>query len=89
MSLENNHEKIPIYIVQKDNRYSVKCQINRVADCLEIGEFCDSQEEALEWVEEECWIFSGEGWICYACVEGIWKKVVNKRQEKEDDRWKG
>ena len=89
MNAENNPNKIPAYFEQKNNRYSVKCQIKRATDCKEISEYCDSQEEAQEWVEEECWIFSGEGWICYSCVESIWKKVKNKRQEKEDDRWKG
>ncbi len=89
MSEENNPEKIPAYIVQKNDQYSVQCQINRATDCLESGDFCDSHEEAVEWVEEECWIYSGEGWICFHCVESIWKKVVNKRQEKEDDRWEG
>ncbi len=89
MNAEHDRKKLPVFIVQKNNRYSVQCQINRATDCLEIGKYCDSYEEALEWVEEECWIFSGEGWICYSCVESIWKKVKNKRQEKEDDRWKG
>lgn len=89
MSEESNHEKVPTYILQKNNQYSVECQIKRATDCQESGKFCESHEEALEWVEEECWIFSGEGWICFSCVESIWKKVVNKRQDKEDDRWKG
>ena len=89
MSEDGNHDKVPVYIVQKNNQYSVECQINRAANCLKIGEYHDSHEDAVEWAEEECWIFSGEGWICFHCVESIWKKVVNKRQDKEDDRWKG
>ena len=89
MSESGNHGKIPAYIVQKNNQYSVECQIKRATDCLKSGEYYDSHEEAVEWAEEECWIFSGEGWICFRCVESIWKKVVNKRQDKEDDRWKG
>jgi hypothetical protein len=89
MSEENKHEKIPAYIVQKNDQYSVQCQIERATDCVKSSEFYDSQEEAVERVEEECWIFSGEGWICFHCVESIWSKVANKRQEKEDDRWKG
>ena len=89
MSESGNHDKVPAYIVQKNNQYSVECQIKRAENCLKSGEYYDSHEEAVEWAEEECWIFSGEGWICFHCVESIWKKVVDKRQDKEDDRWKG
>jgi len=89
MSEDGNPDKVPAFIIQKNNQYSVQCQIKRAEDCIKISEFYDSHEEAVEWAEEECWIFSGEGWICSTCVESIWKKVVDKRQDKEDDRWKG
>lgn len=82
MSKDNNHEKIPTYIVQQNNQYSVECQIKRATDCQGNGEYCDSHEEAQEWVEEECWIFSGEGWICFTCVESIWRKLVQNRRQK-------
>ena len=88
MGENGDHDKVPAFILQKNNQYSVACQIKRAADCLKTSEYYDSHEEAQERVEDECWIFSGEGWICFHCVESIWKKVVNKRQEKED-RWKG
>ena len=81
MSEESNHEKIPAYIVQKNNQYSVVCQIKGATDCQESGEYCDSHEEAQEWVEDECWIFSGEGWICFTCVESIWRRLVSKRKQ--------
>jgi len=83
MSEKNDYEKIPPYVVQKNNQYSVVCHLKRVTDCHKNGELCDSHEEAEEWAEEECWIFSGEGWICFACVESIWRRVVTKRKEKE------
>ncbi len=82
MSGDGNPDKVPAFIIQKNNQYSVQCQIKRAEDCMGSSEFYDSHEEALEGVEEECWIFSGEGWICFTCVESIWKKLVNKRKEK-------
>lgn len=54
-------------IVKKNNQYSVECQTKVAVDCFERGEYCDSEEEAKEWDEAECWIFSGEGWICNKC----------------------
>tara|TARA_B100000676_G_C17551352_1_gene567566 strand:+ start:180 stop:404 length:225 start_codon:yes stop_codon:yes gene_type:complete len=26
--------------------------------------WCDSEEEAQAWVEDECWVFSEDGWFC-------------------------
>ena len=58
-------------IVEKNNQYAVGCQTKIATDCLQTGEYCDSEEEALDWVEQECWIDSGEGWICTRCNEQI------------------
>ena len=53
--------------VERNNQFSIVCNA-RVADkCSENGGWCDSEEEAQEWVEDECWIFSGEGWFCPKC----------------------
>lgn len=82
MSENGNHDEVPAFILQKNNQYSVECQIKRSEDCLKASEYHDSHEEAQEQVEEDCWIFSGEGWICFHCVEGIWKKVVNYRKDR-------
>lgn len=82
MSEDGDHDEVPEYIVQKNNQYSVECQIKRAQDCLKISEPYDSHEEAQEQVEEECWIFSGEGWICFPCVESIWRKLADNRKEK-------
>ncbi len=81
----------------KDDRYSVECQTKIAENCCKQGAFCDSEEEAWEWVEEECWIFSGEGWICIRChehfmsqlykarvVKGVAEKEA-KAQKKEDE----
>ena len=47
-------------ILQKENKFSVKCHTQIADDCSEYGGWCDSEEEAQEWVEDECWIFSGD-----------------------------
>ena len=53
------------------------------------GEYCDSKEEAQEWVEEECWIFSGEGWFCPPCnghfMRNLAKNRLVKGQEEPPD----
>ncbi|MDA1109845.1 MAG: hypothetical protein O3A78_08530 [Nitrospinae bacterium] len=68
---ENRQEKVPDFIIKQDNQYSVGCQTQVAKDCLQNGEFCDSEEEAQDWVEDECWIYSGEGWICLKCNEHL------------------
>ncbi len=73
-------------ILQKNNQYSVECQIKMAKNCLKNGEYCDSREEALEWVEDECWTFSGEGWICISCTEHIVLNLAKKRKQKGPDR---
>lgn len=82
MSEESNQEKVPAFVVQKNNQYSVECQIKMATDCQKNGEYCDSSEEAQEWVENECWIFSGEGWICIACTEHIVRNLAKTRKRK-------
>ena len=66
-------------IIEKDNQYSVECQTKIATDCPKNGEYFDSEEEAVEWVEDECWINSGEGWICVQCNEQILKNLKNIR----------
>ena len=62
-------------IVKKDNQYAVECQIKISAECSQIGEYCNTEEEAKEWVEDAFWIFSGEGYICLKCNEQILKNL--------------
>ncbi|MBT6718142.1 MAG: hypothetical protein HOB18_10975 [Nitrospina sp.] len=55
------------FFIVKNNQYSVVCYKRVAEDCYENGGWCASQEEAQDWVEDECWIFSGEGWFCPKC----------------------
>ena len=50
-------------------------------DCLQVGEYFDSEEEAQEWVEGECWIFSGEGWICNKCHAQLMSNLEKNRKD--------
>ena len=67
-------------IIKKNDQYAVECQIKMALDCLQAGEYCNSEEEAQEWVENECWIFSGEGWICLKCNEEIMRNLGKTRR---------
>lgn len=68
-------------IIKKDDQYAVECQVKMASDCLQAGEFCDSEEEAKEFVEDECWLFSGEGWICTQCNEEIFRGIGKNHEE--------
>jgi len=70
-------------IVKKNDKYAVECQVKMAAACLQTGEYCDEEEEAQEWVERECWIFSGEGWICTQCNEHIMENLGKMRHDRE------
>ncbi len=67
---------------QRNDQYSVKCHTKIAPDCLLWGEYCDSKEEAQEWVEEECWIFSGEGWFCNECNSHFMRNLSQTRRDK-------
>ncbi|KMP11442.1 hypothetical protein UR09_03285 [Candidatus Nitromaritima sp. SCGC AAA799-A02] len=67
-------------IIKKNGKYAVECQVKMAPDCLKSGEYFDSEEEAREWVEDECWIYSGEGWICIQCNEHIMGNLGNWRR---------
>ena len=69
-------------IVKQNNQYAVECQVKMAIDCPHTGEYFNSKEEAQEWVEDECWIFSGEGWICIQCNEHIMKNLGKVRRLK-------
>ena len=49
------------YLENEDGEFAIPCQIKIAEDCVQQGEFCEDKEDAREWVEDECWISSGEG----------------------------
>ena len=55
-------------------------------NCSENGGWCDSEEEAQEWVEDECWIFSGEGWFCIECNSHYMRNLSQTRRDKGLDK---
>ncbi len=69
-------------IIKKNDQFAVECQTKQSKYCLQNGEYCDSEEEAQEWVEDECWIFSGEGWICLKCNEFFMSNIAKIRHRK-------
>jgi hypothetical protein len=70
-------------ILQKNDQYAVECHTKASKQCLQNGEYCDCEEDAVLWVEYECWIDSGEGWICPACHEKFMNNMVKMRVIKE------
>ena len=70
-------------ILQNNDKFAVECQTKASKHCFQHGEYCDSEEDALLWVEYECWIDSGEGWICTTCHEVIMNNLVKLRYERE------
>lgn len=69
-------------LVKRNNQYSVACQTKIATDCVQTGEYFDSEEEAQDWVEQECWIDSGEGWICNKCHDQIMSNLKMHRKER-------
>ena len=76
-------------ILQKNNQYAVECHTKVSEKCDKHGEYCESEEDALDWVEDECWINTGEGWICLQCNDHFMANLRKAREnmaqaEKED-----
>jgi len=63
------------------NQYAVECHSKISTDCCQKGEYFDSEEEAKDWVENECWIFSGEGWICLKCHDAFMGSLTSHRKK--------
>jgi len=49
---------------------------------VQLGEFCESKADARHWVEEECWIFSGEGYLCERCHEQVMRNIAKLSTKK-------
>ena len=71
--------------LKKNDQYSVECYTRISKDCLENGRYCNSKEEARDWVEDKCWIYSGEGWICIKCNEHFMRNLAKRRRDKQQD----
>ena len=69
-----------ILFLKKNNQFSVECKTNIAADCFKKGQYFNSEEEAEDWVERECWIFSGEGWICNKCHDQLMGNLKKHRK---------
>lgn len=70
------------FIENEEGQFAVPCQVKIADDCVPLGEFCDSKAEALEWAENECWVFSGEGCFCEQCHEQIMRNISNMQTKK-------
>ena len=63
------------------NQYAIECHSKIASDCLQKGKCFDSEEEAQDWAEKECWIFSGEGWICLNCHDQFMGNLTSHRKK--------
>ena len=70
------------YIENEEGEFAIPCQIKIAEDCAQVGEFCESREDACHWAEEECWIFSGEGYLCVECNQQIMRNISNLQTKK-------
>jgi len=71
-----------IYIENEAGGFAVPCQLKIAEDCAQIGKFCESKKDARLWVEEECWIFSGEGHFCAQCNDQIMRNIAKLSTKK-------
>ena len=60
-------------------KYSMECHPKIASDCPKKGESFDNEDDAQDWVENECWIFSGEGWICPKCHDEFMSSLTSHR----------
>ena len=70
------------YIENEKGAFAVPCQIKIAKDCAQLGEFCETKEDAWDWVEEECWICSGEGHFCVQCNDQVLRNIANLATKK-------
>lgn len=67
------------YIRNEKGEVAVPCQVKMASNCAGQGEFCEDEEDARDWVEDECWIDSGVGFICLQCNELIMRNLREVR----------
>jgi len=49
---------------------------------MQLGGFCETKEAARDWVEDECWIGSGEGYFCVECNDQVLRNIANLQTKK-------
>ncbi|MBT3510813.1 MAG: hypothetical protein HN472_14850 [Nitrospina sp.] len=70
------------YTENEKGEFAIPCQIKIAKDCVQLGQFCETKEEARDWVEEECWISSGEGHFCVQCNDQVLRNIANLQTKK-------
>jgi len=70
------------YLENENGEIAIPCQLKLAENCVQKSEYCEDQEEAREWVEDECWIFSGEGYFCVQCNEQVLRNIANLSTKK-------
>ena len=69
------------YLENENGEFAIPCQIKIAEDCTQQGEFFEDKEDAREWVEDECWIFSGDGWFCPKCNIHFMQNLSSHRRD--------
>jgi hypothetical protein len=72
------------YEQNEAGNFAIPCQVKMSDVCAQVGEFCETKEDAYDWVEEDFWIFSGEGFICNQCNEYILRNI-SKLKNKDNN----
>ena len=70
------------YLENEDGEFAIPCQIKIAEDCAQQSEFCEDKDSAREWVEDECWICSGEGYFFIECNEQVLRNIANLSTKK-------
>ncbi len=70
------------YLENEKGEFATPCQIKIAENCAQHGKYCEDKQDAYEWTEDECWIFSGEGFICIQCNEQILRNIANLATKK-------
>jgi hypothetical protein len=70
------------YIENEEGKFSIPCQLKIAVDCMQLGGFCETKEAARDWVEDECWIGSGEGYFCVECNDQVLRNIADLQTKK-------
>ena len=70
------------YLENEDGEFAIPCQIKIAEDCAQQSEFCEDKDSAREWVEDECWISSGEGYFCIEWNELVLRNIASLSTKK-------